>query len=94
MAGYFGRKLVDLYGPMNVRVPRAAYLPATITNPLTNEPLVVYNQDPLTKGLNDRRRLLEVVSSIVLVTLDDDVGEHPIAEVGADVTDDQISAGV
>ena len=56
--------------------------------------LDIYNQDPLTKGLNDRRRLLEVVSSIVLVTLDDDVGEHPIAEVGADVTDDQISAGV
>ena len=27
-----------------------AYTPVTITNPLTNEPLTVYNQDPATRG--------------------------------------------
>ena len=35
---------------MNDAVPSTAYSPVTITNPLTNEPLTVYNQDPATRG--------------------------------------------
>jgi len=49
-AGYYGRKYTDLYTTVNAAVPSSAYIPVTITNPLTNAPLVVYNQDPATRG--------------------------------------------
>jgi Carboxypeptidase regulatory-like domain len=52
-AGYFGRRIRDLYGSVNVLVLRENYIPVTIANPLTTQPLVVYNQDPLTRGKND-----------------------------------------
>jgi hypothetical protein len=50
MAGYYGRRFWDLYTTVNDAVPPTAYTPVTITNPLTNEPLTVYNQDPATRG--------------------------------------------
>ncbi len=50
MAGYYGRRFWDLYTTVNDAVPSTAYTPVTITNPLTNEPLTVYNQDPATRG--------------------------------------------
>jgi hypothetical protein len=52
--GYYGRKYSDLYAIRNLAVPPSAYIPVTITNPLTNEPLTVYNQDPSTIGLVDQ----------------------------------------
>jgi hypothetical protein len=52
-ASYFGRRIRDLYGSVNVLVLRTNYLPVTITNALTGQPLVVFNQDPLTRGRND-----------------------------------------
>jgi carboxypeptidase family protein len=48
-AGYYGRQFSDLYTTVNAAVPPSAYTPVTITNPLTGEPLTVYNQDPATR---------------------------------------------
>src|SRR5581483_8997933 len=39
----------DLYTTVNAAVPASSYTPVTITNPLTNQPLTVYNQDPATR---------------------------------------------
>jgi hypothetical protein len=50
MAGYYGRRFWDLYTTVNDAVPSTAYTPVTVTNPLTNQPLTVYNQDPATRG--------------------------------------------
>jgi outer membrane receptor for Fe3+-dicitrate len=50
MAGYYGRRFWNLYTTVNDAVPPTAYSPVTITNPLTNEPMTVYNQDPTTRG--------------------------------------------
>jgi hypothetical protein len=50
MVAYFGRRFWDLYTTVNDAVPPTAYSPVTITNPLTNQPLTVYNQDPATRG--------------------------------------------
>jgi hypothetical protein len=47
--GYYGRRFSDLYTTVNALVPSTAYTPVTITNPLTSQPLVVYNQDPATR---------------------------------------------
>ncbi len=47
--GYYGRRFADLYSTINAAVPPSAYTPVTITNPLTNQPLTVYNQDPATR---------------------------------------------
>ncbi len=49
-AAYFGRRFWDLYTTVNDDVPPSAYTPVTITNPLTNQPMTVYNQDPATRG--------------------------------------------
>jgi carboxypeptidase family protein len=51
MVGYYGRRFWDLYTTVNDAVPTTAYTPVTITNPLSNEPMTVYNQDPATRGL-------------------------------------------
>jgi hypothetical protein len=48
--GYYGRRFSDLYTTVNAAVPSSAYTPVTITNPFTNTPLTVYNQDPATRG--------------------------------------------
>jgi hypothetical protein len=50
MVGYYGRRFWDLYTTVNDAVPPTAYTPVTITNPLTNQPMTVYNQDPATRG--------------------------------------------
>ena len=50
MVGYYGRRFWDLYTTVNDAVPPTAYSPVTITNPLTNQPMTVYNQDPATRG--------------------------------------------
>jgi hypothetical protein len=50
MVAYFGRRFWDLYTTVNDLVPPTAYSPVTITNPLDNQPLTVYNQDPATRG--------------------------------------------
>lgn len=57
--GYFGRKYYDLYGVLNLAVPPSAYVPVTITNPLTSAPLTVYNQDLSTLG-----RIDEIVTTV------------------------------
>ncbi len=48
--GYYGRRFSDLYTTVNAAVPASAYIPVTVTNPLTGAPLTVYNQDPVTRG--------------------------------------------
>jgi hypothetical protein len=48
--GYYGRRFGDLYTTVNALVPASAYTPVTITNPVTNQPLTVYNQDPATRS--------------------------------------------
>jgi hypothetical protein len=52
-AAYYHRRYSQMYGTRNLLVPPSAYTPVTITNPLTNEPLTIYNQDPATRGLQD-----------------------------------------
>jgi hypothetical protein len=49
-AAYYGRRYMDLYTSVNSLVPSTAYSPVTITNPVTGEPLTVYNQDQATRG--------------------------------------------
>jgi hypothetical protein len=49
-AGYYGRRFSDLYTTVNALVPPSAYTAVTITNPLTAQPLTVYNQDPATRA--------------------------------------------
>jgi hypothetical protein len=53
--GYYGRRFTDLYATVNALVPPSAYTPVTITNPITNQPLIVYNQDPATRTLVQNR---------------------------------------
>jgi len=48
--GYYGRRFGDLYTTVNASVPLSAYTPVTVTNPLTNQPMTVYNQDPATRN--------------------------------------------
>ncbi len=48
--GYYGRQFGDLYTTVNALVQPSDYTPVTITNPLTNQPLTVYNQDPATRS--------------------------------------------
>jgi hypothetical protein len=48
--GYYRRRFSDLYGIVNLAVPLSAYTPVSITNPLTNQSMVVYNQTPSTLG--------------------------------------------
>jgi hypothetical protein len=48
--GYYGRTFTDLFTTVNAAVPVSAYTPVTITNPVTNQPLTVYNQNPATRG--------------------------------------------
>lgn len=50
MVGYYGRRFWNLYTTVNDAVPSTAYTPVTIVNPLTNQPMTVYNQDPATRG--------------------------------------------
>ena len=47
--GYYGRRYSDLYTTVNANAPASAFTPVTIANPLTGQPMVVYNQDPATR---------------------------------------------
>ena len=49
-AAYHWRRYHNLYATTNMAVPYTAYTEVTITNPLTLEPLIIYNQDPATQG--------------------------------------------
>ncbi len=51
--GYYGRKYRNLYAIKNLLVPPTAYTPVTVTNPLTSQPMTIYNQDPATQGKVD-----------------------------------------
>jgi hypothetical protein len=62
MVGYYGRRFWDLYTTVNDAVPPTAYSPATITNPLTNQPMTVYNQDPATRG--EVRNVLKTIPDL------------------------------
>jgi hypothetical protein len=50
--GYYHRQFYDLYGLENPNVPPSDYTPATITNPITGQPLTVYNEIPSYVGTN------------------------------------------
>ena len=50
---YYRRMLRNLVGSLNMAVLPSDYIPVTITNPLTNQPLTVYNQSPATVGRRD-----------------------------------------
>jgi len=52
-ATYYRRLLRNMIGSRNMAVLPSDYIPVTITNPLTNEPLTVYNQKPETVGRRD-----------------------------------------
>jgi hypothetical protein len=43
-AAYYHRQFYDLFGIENTAIPSSAYTQATITNPITGQPLTVYNQ--------------------------------------------------
>src|SRR5260370_14762111 len=49
-AGYYGRKFYNLYGIVNTLVTASDYTPAMITNPITCQPLTVYNTLACTPG--------------------------------------------
>jgi hypothetical protein len=53
--GYYGRRFTDLYTTVNALVLPTAHSPVTITNPLTSQPMTVYNQDPTTRGAVQNR---------------------------------------
>lgn len=53
---YFRRQYEDTIGTKNILVGRDSYIPVVINNPLTNEPLTVYNQDPATLNVRDQVR--------------------------------------
>jgi hypothetical protein len=48
--GYYHRDFHDLYGILNTAVPSSAYSTVSITNPITGQPLTVYNQSVSTLG--------------------------------------------
>ncbi len=50
---YYRRENRDLRGTINRAVPYASYIPVVISNPLNNQPLTIYNQNPSTVGLQD-----------------------------------------
>lgn len=53
---YFRRQYHDSIGTKNILVTPDMYIPVTITNPLTNDPLTVFNQQPGTLNLRDQVR--------------------------------------
>jgi hypothetical protein len=50
---YYHRKISNMYGVRNLLVPPTAYSPVTITNPVTSQPLAIYNQSSSTSGQQD-----------------------------------------
>lgn len=50
---YYRRQNYALIGSKNILVPPSSYIPVTVNNPLTNEPMTVFNQNPATSTLVD-----------------------------------------
>jgi hypothetical protein len=50
---YFRRENRDLRGTMNLAVPTDSYIPVTISNPLDQSALTIYNQNPALAGRQD-----------------------------------------
>jgi hypothetical protein len=50
---YYNRQVSKLFGVRNLLVPASDYTPVTITNPVTNQPLTIYNQLASTRGLQN-----------------------------------------
>jgi len=50
---YYRREQRDLRGTVNRAVPSETYIPVVINNPLNNQPLTIYNQNPTTTGRQD-----------------------------------------
>jgi hypothetical protein len=50
---YYHRRYSNLYATVNAALRPSDYMPVTITNPLTNQPLTIYNQNPATASLVD-----------------------------------------
>jgi hypothetical protein len=50
---YNRREQRDLRATINRAVPTDSYIPVVITNPLTSQPLTIYNQNPATTGRQD-----------------------------------------
>jgi hypothetical protein len=48
---YFRRENRGQFASLNLAVPTGSYIPVVIINPLTNQPLTIYNQNPATAGL-------------------------------------------
>jgi hypothetical protein len=48
---YYHRRYNNLVALENLALSPSDYAPATVTNPLTNTPLTIYNQNPATVGL-------------------------------------------
>ena len=53
---YFRRQYEDSIGTKNVLIAPETYIPISINNPLTNQPLTVYNQPPGTLNVRDQVR--------------------------------------
>ncbi|HYU78346.1 MAG TPA: TonB-dependent receptor [Vicinamibacterales bacterium] len=52
-AYFYRRENRNFRGPHNVLVPTSSYIPVTIVNPLNNQNLTIYDQDPGTLGRQD-----------------------------------------
>ncbi|HYU80310.1 MAG TPA: carboxypeptidase regulatory-like domain-containing protein [Vicinamibacterales bacterium] len=50
---YYRRENKNNRGTKNLAVPRESYIPVVITNPLDNQPLTIFNQNPATSGQQD-----------------------------------------
>lgn len=50
---YYRRHFFNNYGSINVAVPLTEYTPVTITNPVDNTPLTIYNQSRASFGKSD-----------------------------------------
>ena len=51
-AAFYHRHTSNFFGIRNLDVPPSDYTPVTINNPVTNQPLTVYNQNPATLGMS------------------------------------------
>ena len=47
---YHRKENRDLRTRRNLAVPTSGYIPVEVMNPLTNQPMTIYNQDPATQG--------------------------------------------
>ena len=50
---FYRRENRNMRGPRNLAIPASSYIPVTVNNLLTNEPMTIFNQDPATLGLQN-----------------------------------------